>query len=724
MTEPANAAASAAGELPEQQQVQQQEQLQQQQEQQLQQEPLMPGPCTASAGEATTTSSSTPKTFNAMMQMAHLMRQSSPASVSASMATQPEPVGQLSAGLPASATGLPQMGIPNMAAESQGNLQSVGANSFDVTQLRALGLIPAGAYIGLLKFFNAGKGYGFITSSSLSRDVHFKAIDMPPELQSCTAAELAGKPVIFQVEVLKDGKLRGMQLQLATFLDQPQVAQQLAQLSVPAAATAMDVGITSAGAGGGASPQETDAKLQGFVTTYDAATGTGILQVPGVVDVLGFSGFGVGLAPGQHVCFLLHCYPDGTAEARDVAPVGPVAPVAPVEPVPTFPQNNELFNGDAGLIGNINVPNQELGQDMSFQGQALADGMCLQGDVNVAVADNKRSAAAALDPTQLLAEAPPLKQQHFDLSQALPGMTAMEGACSGMTAMEGACSGMTAMEGACSGMTAMEGSMQGMAPMDVPNAASIEATIDANIDARLASMEAMEEMPEMEDELPGMTAMEGALPGTAAMQGALPGTADMDGTIDARLASMAAMQLLPGMTAMEGGIDARLASMAAMQLLPGMTGMEALSGMAAGAPQAGAFSLTPTGPADMTNLVAGACPAAMTNLVAGACPAAMTNLVAGACPAVVSPGLMTVTSEQASARLAGVVKSFNAAKGFGFISCQGLAEDIFFLRSELPGGLATGHTEPGQIVSFEIQLTPDGRYRANRISQERSTATS
>merc|ERR1719362_1015072 len=98
--------------------------------------------------------------------------------------------------------------------------------------------------------------------------------------------------------------------------------------------------------------------------------------------------------------------------------------------------------------------------------------------------------------------------------------------------------------------------------------------------------------------------------------------------------------------------------------------------------------------------------------------AAEANLVAGACPAAVPPQLMSGTPEQISARMGGSVKSFNMAKGFGFISCQGIAEDIFFLRSELPGGLATGHVEQGQLVGFDLQLSPDGRYRAARISFE------
>jgi len=317
--------------------------------------------------------------------------------------------------------------------------------------------------------------------------------------------------VIFQVEVLKDGKLKAAQLQLA-----PSLESQAMPLQLPVPATAAAVG-GIATADGGCSPQEVG-QLKGFVTTYDAVHGTGILQAPGVADALRFEGFGLELAPGQLVCFILHWFPDGTAEARGVTPVA------------MLPQGNEPLNGANGAVptgdvkpfqelpgfGLINFPNQV--QDLNFQGEVTAAG-------------SKRSAAAVLDPTQLLAGAPPLKQQRWDVSEALPGMTAMEA-------------------------------------------------------------------------------------------------------------------------------------------LPGMTAMEALPGMAAGATQA-----------DPQQLLSG-------------------------------------TLEQATARLGGAVKSFNMAKGFGFIACQGLATDIFFLRSELPGGLAAGHAEPGQLVSFDLQATPDGRYRAARISFE------
>jgi len=151
------------------------------------------------------------------------------------------------------------------------------------------------------------------------------------------------------------------------------------------------------------------------------------------------------------------------------------------------------------------------------------------------------------------------------------------------------------------------------------------------------------------------------------------------------MTGMTAMEALPGMT-----------GVTSVETLPGMTAVEGLPGMAAGTIQAGAIPPPPP----------------------PASAAAVADLVSGTCPTFVPPRLMSGTSEQTTARLAGSVKSFNMAKGFGFIACQGISEDIFFLRSELPGGLATGHADQGQLVGFDLQFTPEGRYRAARISLE------
>jgi len=65
----------------------------------------------------------------------------------------------------------------------------------------------------------------------------------------------------------------------------------------------------------------------------------------------------------------------------------------------------------------------------------------------------------------------------------------------------------------------------------------------------------------------------------------------------------------------------------------------------------------------------------------------------------------------------GTVKSFNPAKGFGFITSQTVEGDLFFLRTELPAELHSGEGSvlQGRSVSFEVQVTPEGRCRAAGI---------
>lgn len=66
----------------------------------------------------------------------------------------------------------------------------------------------------------------------------------------------------------------------------------------------------------------------------------------------------------------------------------------------------------------------------------------------------------------------------------------------------------------------------------------------------------------------------------------------------------------------------------------------------------------------------------------------------------------------------GSVKNYNERKGFGFIACDGLADDIFFMRTWLPAEFreATGSDLTGTSVNFELLKTQDGKYRAQNIT--------
>mmetsp|Transcript_8318 Transcript_8318/g.21088 ORF Transcript_8318/g.21088 Transcript_8318/m.21088 type:complete len:326 (+) Transcript_8318:73-1050(+) len=65
----------------------------------------------------------------------------------------------------------------------------------------------------------------------------------------------------------------------------------------------------------------------------------------------------------------------------------------------------------------------------------------------------------------------------------------------------------------------------------------------------------------------------------------------------------------------------------------------------------------------------------------------------------------------------GDVKSYNAVKGFGFITSSGLTEDVFFMRSALPVELQS-QTLQGCFVTFELAKTPDGKLRALNVTTE------
>jgi len=63
----------------------------------------------------------------------------------------------------------------------------------------------------------------------------------------------------------------------------------------------------------------------------------------------------------------------------------------------------------------------------------------------------------------------------------------------------------------------------------------------------------------------------------------------------------------------------------------------------------------------------------------------------------------------------GAVKSYNAVKGFGFITSSGLTDDVFFMRSALPVELESQSLQ-GCSVTFELAKTPEGKLRALNVT--------
>ena len=65
-------------------------------------------------------------------------------------------------------------------------------------------------------------------------------------------------------------------------------------------------------------------------------------------------------------------------------------------------------------------------------------------------------------------------------------------------------------------------------------------------------------------------------------------------------------------------------------------------------------------------------------------------------------------------RFEGTIKTWNDAKGFGFLSSTQGGQDIFVHASALPRG--TGTPRVGQAFTFEVELNHDGKKRAVNVA--------
>lgn len=81
---------------------------------------------------------------------------------------------------------------------------------------------------------------------------------------------------------------------------------------------------------------------------------------------------------------------------------------------------------------------------------------------------------------------------------------------------------------------------------------------------------------------------------------------------------------------------------------------------------------------------------------------------------------LNVATQSAGARFTGTLKTWNDAKGFGFLTPTQGGQDIFVHVSALPKG--TGAPRPGQAFTFEIELNREGKKRAVKVQHPGQSA--
>jgi len=604
-------------------------------------------------------------------------------------------------------------------------------------------VLPLGgeATVGVIKSFSERNGYGFISVPALTRDVHFKHCDIPPAYQGLDRAGLVGKSVSFQVQSLNDGKLKALQLEFVGGQDMP-VVPRLA-VSAPA-------------------PDQ----LRGFVKSYDAAHGTGTLQAPGVADDVQFSGtMGLPLAVNQEVSFSLQWMPDGTAQARNVT-MG----VAPLGDAATQLYNGaeltgtvKLFNAEKGY-GFINVSSAQ-GTDLYFQRKDLiGDGlqMAQQGTLGghavsfwLEALPDGRWHARSVKPSRHVS--PPARPP---AASPLVDGTEMVGTIKSFHDKNGY--GFISVPNQpvdiyfqpidFSYETQQELQQQGSGCIDAGTAVRFwlqqlpggrwrarevgklppgDAGALQAVALTLANLTGPSPPPAAAQSGNFFDGMEqqGTVKSYNEMKGYgfinVPGeptdlyfqTRDMSAETQQLLQMGAALvgatvrfqvQALPeGRSGKWRARTVRLEQAGSAQ--PGLGDKRPAPGLpgADGAPWADGADEGPSAAkqrkVDFANFAGFDPPFSL---------AAAAPLQAPAIDAMAQPSSGPVQ------RLSGTVKSYFVEKGYGFMTSAGLPSDIFFLRSELPGGVADSSVETGRELSFELGLAPDGKLRAKNIMLE------
>lgn len=78
--------------------------------------------------------------------------------------------------------------------------------------------------------------------------------------------------------------------------------------------------------------------------------------------------------------------------------------------------------------------------------------------------------------------------------------------------------------------------------------------------------------------------------------------------------------------------------------------------------------------------------------------------------------LRPAQAPQINQTVAGVVRSYNSTKGFGFMQTMGVDGDIFFARDRLPAELQSVSHLEGATLVYQLAQGPDGKFQAQNIS--------
>mmetsp|Transcript_142685 Transcript_142685/g.248817 ORF Transcript_142685/g.248817 Transcript_142685/m.248817 type:complete len:446 (-) Transcript_142685:505-1842(-) len=182
--------------------------------------------------------------------------------------------------------------------------------------------------VGVVRSFNQGQGYGFLTCAGYENGIYFKLKFIPGHLQG---GSLIGQPARFNLKITEDGKfqantisfkkpvmlapiqamMHGMQKGGVSGMGGMMTQRQMA----PMAPVSFGKGAAFAGGAGGVSSQA----MSGIVISFNPAKGWGFIQSAAVMGDVYFKADGE-FSTGAPVSFSLKYTQDGRPQASNVTP--------------------------------------------------------------------------------------------------------------------------------------------------------------------------------------------------------------------------------------------------------------------------------------------------------------------------------------------------------------------------------------------------------------------